>query len=67
MKINPLNIEKYEDHPVFASTTDDLKVTRRPKRRLRSLYDSDKWEMPWWNRSTERSWKNHRKTQYKIK
>lgn len=33
---------------------------------VKDQYDSDKWEQPWWNRSTERSWKRNRKTQWKA-
>ena len=32
--------------------------------KLNSQYDSNKWENPWWNRSTERSWKKDRINQY---
>lgn len=30
------------------------------------LYDSLNWEEPNWNRSTQRSWKKQRTTQYKV-
>lgn len=33
--------------------------------KLVNQYDSAKWDHPWWNRSTQRSWKNNRKSQHK--
>jgi len=32
---------------------------------LKSLYDSNNWEQPNWNRSTMRNWKRQRATQFK--
>ena len=34
--------------------------------KLHDQWESDKWDNPWWNRSTERSWKKHRRMQYHI-
>jgi len=55
----------FEIEPVFVGNSKGvLKIAGRRKG-LKNLYDSDKWEQPHWNRSTERSWKNQRKNQYR--
>ena len=33
---------------------------------LADQWISNKWEQPWWNRSTERNWKKHRSFQYHV-
>lgn len=38
----------------------------RTKATMTDLYDSTNWEQPCWNRSTSRSWKNHREFQWKA-
>lgn len=52
-----------EDSPTFESTTYNLlsKSTRK-KRRMESLYESDKWEFSSWNRTRhDPKYKDHRR------
>lgn len=48
----------------FASLTHCKELVLNDPSLKGDLYRSDHWEFPWWNRSTQRSWKNHRRTQY---
>jgi len=53
----------YEDLPKKVSMGKG--ALRRYGGKLSCQYNSIHWDQAGWNRSTERSWKNNRDTQYK--
>ena len=59
-------IESAEFAPKFVSNSHAVLKASGARRGLVSLYDSNNWEFPSWNRSSERSWKAARKVQYKA-
>jgi len=44
---------------------DNIDGIRRAGATMKSLYDSPKWEHSGWSRSAGRSWKGHRKNQWR--
>ena len=48
------------------SNTKDLLTSPRHHRRLFSLWDVEKWDVPWSRSYGMRSWKVYRKSQYKT-
>ena len=58
-------VSALETAPKFVSNSRAVLKASGARRGLVSLYDSNNWEFPAWNRSSERSWKVARKVQYK--
>lgn len=54
----------FEDAPLRASMSKSVLKSSGRRKGLGNLYDSIKWDCPW-NRTIQRSWKKHRRTQYK--
>lgn len=52
------------DGPTFVGTSKGTLAASGRRKGLKDLYMSDNWDHNW-DRNTQRSWKNHRATQYK--
>lgn len=58
------NDETFENLPAFVGNSKGVLRASGRRRGVFGLWDLEKWEHSWWNRSQERGWKRNRMTQY---
>lgn len=65
MSMNNQNVEALDNLPSFVGNAKGVLRASGRRRGAFGLWDLEKWDYSWRNRSQERCWKNHRKTQYR--